>query len=539
MSGSTATLKLLLLGEDKSASKALSGVGNTAVRTEGRMHKLSKAAGVALVGGLTLAAAAAVKFTKQAAEDSQAQARLAFQLQRSGHATKGQVAAVEEWITAQGKATGITDDELRPALSRLVTATHDVDQAQRNAVLAQDVAAGTGKSYKTVVEAMAKAYNGNISGLSRLGVATKDASGKTKDLNAIMMDLSDTYRGSAADAADTTAGKQKILSTQMSELGESIGYQLLPYMDDLVSALTEVVDWTGRHTTAAEILVGVIFGLTAAVAAWNGVVKVAQVVSEMYAAAQWALNAAMNANPIGLIVIALAALVGGLIYAYKHSETFRSIVQTAFKAVAAVGKWLWNNVLKPAFEGMKAGLQAVGKAGIWLWNNALQPAFKFIVSGVAGVLRMWASMLRGLSHVPGFGWAKDAANALDGAADKAQKFADGIKKIPDHKEVSIHTTYSYSGLKDPTRGHGGLAGGTSYWRGGATWVGERGPEIVDLPRGSRVYTASQSRAMMSSGSGASGDLGTVRLDLRLNGKTMQTELLRLKRVNGGLSLGLA
>jgi len=66
------------------------------------------------------------------------------------------------------------------------------------------------------------------------------------------------------------------------------------------------------------------------------------VASGVATAAQWLLNVALDANPIGLIVIAIAALVAGLILAYKHSQTFRNIVNAAFQGVAAAFKFLWT-----------------------------------------------------------------------------------------------------------------------------------------------------------------------------------------------------
>jgi hypothetical protein len=97
---------------------------------------------------------------------------------------------------------------------------------------------------------------------------------------------------------------------------------------------------------------------------------------------------------------------------------------------------------------MKAGLSAVGDAGIWLWNNALQPAFKFIVKGVALVLEMWAKMLGVLGKVPGFGWAKTAADAMQTAADKANAVADGLQKIKS-KEVTVTIRYQEMGRPGP------------------------------------------------------------------------------------------
>ena len=66
--------------------------------------------------------------------------------------------------------------------------------------------------------------------------------------------------------------------------------------------------------------------------------KAVAVASKAWAAVQWLVNAALTANPIGIVVVAIAALAAGIIYAYKHSETFRRIVDTAFKAIkGAVG----------------------------------------------------------------------------------------------------------------------------------------------------------------------------------------------------------
>ncbi|HEY1179927.1 MAG TPA: hypothetical protein VGF17_27540 [Phytomonospora sp.] len=81
------------------------------------------------------------------------------------------------------------------------------------------------------------------------------------------------------------------------------------------------------------------------------------------------------------------------------------------------------------------------------------------------------------------------------------------------------------------------AGGTSNWRGGLTWVGEQGPEIVDLPGGSKVYNAQRSAAMAGAGGGGGGPV-VVQAQLYLDGRMIQQSLLRVKRQTGaGLGLG--
>lgn len=229
----------------------------------------------------------------------------------------------------------------------------------------------------------------------------------------------------------------------------------------VADAVKSVVGFLNQHRTAvmsvtAAVLAGVaaykafMFINTVMTAVKTGIIlfKAWRAGTLAQTAAQLGLNAALVANPIGIVVVAVAALVAGFVVAYKKSETFRTIVDKALTAVGDAGKWLWNNALKPAFEGIKKGFEAVGKAGTWLWNNALQPAFHFIVSGVASILDMWASMLRVLGKVPGFGWAKDAADSMANAADKARAMADGIKKIPPRKDVKIVVTYAYQGQRN-------------------------------------------------------------------------------------------
>ncbi|GAB3856573.1 hypothetical protein GCM10029963_53170 [Micromonospora andamanensis] len=100
------------------------------------------------------------------------------------------------------------------------------------------------------------------------------------------------------------------------------------------------------------------------------------------AAATTALGIAVQlaTSPITLIVLGLALLVGGLILAYKKSDTFRAIVDGAMRAVGAAGLWLWNNALKPAFEHMKRGWTLVAQVVLWWWRNIVTPAFKAVTA---------------------------------------------------------------------------------------------------------------------------------------------------------------
>lgn len=209
----------------------------------GKFGKVGKMAGLAVAGGIGMAAAAAGaavvaigSMAQGAIEDEKAQARLAKGLKNSAGATRDQISAVESWISRVGEAKGIADDDLRPALGRLARSTGDVGEAQSLAGVAMDISAGTGKSLTTVADALAKAHDGNVGALARLGVKTKDASGKTLEFDEVLKNAARTFKGQAATSADTLEGKVGRLKLMFSEAKESVGAAFLPI-------LTKVADF--------------------------------------------------------------------------------------------------------------------------------------------------------------------------------------------------------------------------------------------------------------------------------------------------------
>lgn len=111
--------------------------------------------------------------------------------------------------------------------------------------------------------------------------------------------------------------------------------------------------------------------------------------TKVWAGVQWLLNAALTANPIGIIVVAIAALVAGIIIAYKRSEKFRAIVDKALRAVGAAAKWLWERAIKPAWEGIKRAFEAVATVVAWWWNNVTKPIFQTVFRIVKSFAALW------------------------------------------------------------------------------------------------------------------------------------------------------
>lgn len=164
--------------------------------------------------------------------------------------------------------------------------------------------------------------------------------------------------------------------------------------------------------------------------------KAARAAVVAWAAVQWVLNAALNANPIGLIVIAIAALVAGVILAYKHSETFRNIVQAAWNGIKAAVGAVWGWFSGTVWPGLKAAFSAIGAAAMWLYQNAILPAWNgiqaaigFVWGIIQGYFNMWMSVIRVLAGVVMWLWNNVVSPAFNGIIAAAQFMWSGISTI--------------------------------------------------------------------------------------------------------------
>ena len=219
--------------------KGVKGAQNEVEGFGSKMGGFAKKAGAAFaVAGAAAAAYAGVLLVdgvKSAIEDEAAQAKLATTLQNVTGATESQIKAVEDYITQTALANGITDDQLRPSLDRLIRSTKDATKAQELQSLALDIAAGTGKDLKTVSEALGKAYDGNLGALKKLGVGIDDSIIKSKNFDAAAAALSKTFEGQASKQAETFQGKMARLTVAFDEAKETVGSYVLDALTPLVS----------------------------------------------------------------------------------------------------------------------------------------------------------------------------------------------------------------------------------------------------------------------------------------------------------------
>lgn len=245
MAGDSRTLKLAILGEVKDLSASLTKGSNEVSSFGDKITKFGKVAGAAFVAAGVAATAYAGKLAidgvKAAIEDEAAQLRLATSLKNVTGATEAQIKATEDYILKTTLATGVTDDELRPSLDRLVRSTGDVQKAQELQTLALDIAAGTGKSLQAVSEALSKTYDGNFGALKRLGVPLDESIIKSKDFDAAQKALSETFANQSSIQAETFAGKMDRLKAAFNEGKEQVGSYILDGLTPLISGIVNKV----------------------------------------------------------------------------------------------------------------------------------------------------------------------------------------------------------------------------------------------------------------------------------------------------------
>lgn len=242
MAGSR-TLKLSILADVDDLKKKLDTGSKEVEGFGGKLGEFGKKAAAAFaVAGAAAAAYAGkllVEGVKSAIEDEKAQAKLATTLTNVTGATNKQIAATEDYISKTAVAFGITDDQLRPSLERLAIATGDVTKAQQLQTLAINVAAGSGKSLESVSQALARAYEGNTSSLSRLGVGLSAAELKTMSFDEVTKTLASTFKDQATIQADTLEGRMTRLQVAFDEAKEAVGARLLPIITSFLTFVTD------------------------------------------------------------------------------------------------------------------------------------------------------------------------------------------------------------------------------------------------------------------------------------------------------------
>jgi hypothetical protein len=205
--------------------------------------------------GLAFGTAAVLAYgrasAKAFAEDDKAATSLATTLKNLNLAYGSNIGTVNGFISRLEQQTGVLDDELRPAMDRLLRATGDVAKSQQLLNLALDIAAGTGKSVTQVSQSLQKAYLGQTQALGRLGVGLSKAELSSSSFEQIQERLNVLFAGQATAAADSYAGALGRLAVASNNAKETIGKGLFDALKT-VSGSTTTDEFIAKIDKAAN-----------------------------------------------------------------------------------------------------------------------------------------------------------------------------------------------------------------------------------------------------------------------------------------------
>lgn len=480
-----ATLKLVLLGVDRSASKALKGVGKEAANTEsklGKLGKLGKGAALGLAAGLAGAGLMALDFGKDSlaafAGAEKAQKQLEDAYARFPKVASVNIEALQEYNNALQRKTGADADDV--ASGQAVLAQFDLTGKQLKDMtpLLVDYATKTGKDIPSAAKTLGKAMLGNGRALKDLGVDFKDTGDPAKNYAQIMEGLKEKV-GGYADSIPDAEKKQKILTHSFGDLQEEVGERLQPVMLGLVDAGQGVLDWLDANPQAVE-------GAAAAFGILGDVLTGIWEITRKYVAPAlaWLIDGAAG------VVRGFAGMLRSLgkVPGFEWATEAADKLDTTATGVDAVADGLRSLANDPPPKVDIDDTRAKAKA-------------KQIETTVARLSKK-AIKLRSEGDIKGAQKIEDKIKSLQ-RMKKDIKIGVGLTPVGKQKVTTIRGAGGAISTRFTASGHPSLPSG------GLTWVGESGAELLQLPTGTRVFSNAQSRAMVSQGRTGGGGTSVV------------------------------
>lgn len=385
---------------------------------------------------------------------------------------KGSAGQVHAWAKNAADSAGLSASaysELATVIgAQLKNAGVPLEQlgGQTDTLIRQgaDLAAMFGGTTADAVSALSSALKGETDPIEKYGVSIKQSdiaarqaadgtdklkgaagkAAKTQALLALVTEQSADAHGAFARESDSAATAQQKADAEWENSKASLGKVLLPLVTKTADALGKMSKFASENATAVQIMLGVVGGLAAAIlgvniamkafailqkaagaatAIWSAITTAAGAVARVFRAAMLLLNSSFLANPVVLIVVAIVALIAVIVIAYKKSATFRKIVQTAFKAVAAAAKAVGRvivAVFRAAWRVASSVARAVAAAFKAAWravSTAARAAFAFVRSAIRVVSNIVRAIARGISSA-----FRVAFSAIRSAASSVSRF---------------------------------------------------------------------------------------------------------------------
>jgi hypothetical protein len=432
-------------------NKELDKMGKDADVASGKISGLDKASKVATAGLLAMGAAFvgfAAFGIKEANEAEQALNKLGVTLSNFGMNTPKVRKEIED-LTGSYVDLGFGGEEAAAGFDVLFRSTGDLEKSQSLLATSADLARIKNISLADASSIVAKANQGSAKAFKEMGIELDTTLPRAEMLDKAMGELNQKIGGQAIAYTETFAGQLAVTKEKFADVAETLGTTLLPYIKRFLDLITQTVEWIKQNSSWLSILAGVVVTVTVALAAYNATIKivaastkawavisgVAKTVQTLLTTGQLQLNAALTANPIGLVVAAAVLLIGAMVLLWNKSETFR-------KMMIQVGK---------------VGLIALG--GLL---KVMGMYAESVIKVVTGPLKL---LLKGLALL-GVGGAKEALKGLETATEGVGKFFDSAsKKVTDMSKnldklnKPIKLTFATPKIPDMPNVAGGVTGG--------------------------------------------------------------------------------
>jgi hypothetical protein len=233
--------RILTQYSDKGSKAAQKDINKLGKNIDGFAKKATKAFGLAALASAAFAAKIGKDAVQAAIADQKSQALLANTLRNTTGATKEAISGVEGYITSLQKQFNVVDDDLRPAMARLVGATGSITAAQTLMQTALDVSAKSGADLESSVGAIIKATSGQFKALKNLVPELSLATIKSKNVAKAFEEVNKASAGAAATRANTLEYRLKGLNIAYGEILETLGYALLPVIERFADKITKDV----------------------------------------------------------------------------------------------------------------------------------------------------------------------------------------------------------------------------------------------------------------------------------------------------------
>lgn len=328
---------------------------------------------------------------------------------------------------------GFQGSESLNAMGTLVTATGDVEQANKLMAMSADLARYKNISMTAAATTLARGTQGSARAFKELGITLDTTIPKNEAISKAFDELNTKIGGQATAYTKTFAGQMAIVKERLDQVFQALSAKILP----VLAAFLGYITTNGR---ALLIYGGIVLGVITAIKLWR------------------------------LSLIALAAI--------QQFQLAITLASAQGIGVMRAAMLLLNDAFKANPIGfVVAGVIALGTAFVWAWNKfdafrkGVIKGIQILINGFGYFVGMIATALNVLGKIPGFGWAKEAGKSLDKAADSVRAYSDSLDALA-NKKIKAPSIAGIVKPGDPTGIKGNIVGGDTTKGGGSIGGGE-------------------------------------------------------------------